>query len=564
MLRVLVKRNNLFLLALVLVLALVLRFYQLGSNPSGALVDEAHFGYLAHSLNQTGRDEHGQTFPLIFKGFGDDKLPLQVYLMMPVVKLFGLNNFSLRFWSAISGVGVVLAVYLISHQLTKNNSVALMTSLAAALTPWSLVLSRFGYESHLALLLFSFGLWALLRAVNLKSKMWWFVAVGLMAATWYGYVAYRLITFGFLLIAGLLICRHRRLGWKTIIQGWLFYLILVSPFILLGSGGSATRFTQLFGDTFYSATLEINEARTFCQTQFPRPICDLVANKPVILSRIFVNRFFSVFSSDYLVRFGEKNLDYLSVTNFGPLLYPSFFLFLVGIGQALVGLVTKRSSLRDQLLLTATFLAPLPAVLVGDPQKVRMSGLLVLILSWSALGLQLGLKFKLKKYLISLIILATVYLGMSFYIYFLGVHTQRKETAFGSHLPRLFSVLNQLDSPEKLIVTLPIYSDLVMYYAYFNQVDPQFYQDNVVLGELEASGFQHAVGLDRLRIAGIEFEEANCLALAEGKELLYVTDRITKGELVAEIKSINGVHRLVGFYQPLSDFDDQVCRRYQE
>ena len=67
------------------------------------LWDEAALGYNAYSILETGRDEYGQILPIIFKSFGDYKPGFYVYLTLPFIKVFGLNELSVRLPSIILG-----------------------------------------------------------------------------------------------------------------------------------------------------------------------------------------------------------------------------------------------------------------------------------------------------------------------------------------------------------------------------------------------------------------------------------------------------------------------------
>src|SRR3989304_1484349 len=102
--------GKVILLILVLVLATFLRLWRLDINPPGLTPDEAALGYNAYSILKTGRDEYGDLLPIIFKSFGDYKPGFYVYLTVPFVAVFGLNEWSVRLPSALSGV---LAIFLI-------------------------------------------------------------------------------------------------------------------------------------------------------------------------------------------------------------------------------------------------------------------------------------------------------------------------------------------------------------------------------------------------------------------------------------------------------------------
>lgn len=57
------------LLIVILLLAIVLRFYKLASFPVSLYWDEAAIGYDAFSIAKTGHDQYGKKFPLLFQSF---------------------------------------------------------------------------------------------------------------------------------------------------------------------------------------------------------------------------------------------------------------------------------------------------------------------------------------------------------------------------------------------------------------------------------------------------------------------------------------------------------------
>src|SRR5258706_2824182 len=97
-----------WIVLVILVIASLLRFWQLGSTPPSPDWDEAALGYNAYSVLKTGRDEYGTWFPLSLRSYDDYKPPLYMYLTIPPVAIFGLNVWSTRLASAIMGV---LAVF---------------------------------------------------------------------------------------------------------------------------------------------------------------------------------------------------------------------------------------------------------------------------------------------------------------------------------------------------------------------------------------------------------------------------------------------------------------------
>src|SRR5260221_14138646 len=99
--------RRLVIILLILLAALFLRLYKIDTNPPGLTPDEASLGYNAYSILKTGRDEYGTLLPVIFKSFGDYKPGLYVYLAVPAVATFGLNETAVRLPSVIAGVFTV-------------------------------------------------------------------------------------------------------------------------------------------------------------------------------------------------------------------------------------------------------------------------------------------------------------------------------------------------------------------------------------------------------------------------------------------------------------------------
>src|SRR3990167_1260706 len=109
----------------IIALAFVLRFYRLGDYPS-LNADEAAIGYNAYSLLETGKDEHGNPWPLHFQSFNDYKPGLYFYLVLPFVKFLGLNEWSVRIPNAFLGVATVYVLYLLIKELKIKNSLDIL------------------------------------------------------------------------------------------------------------------------------------------------------------------------------------------------------------------------------------------------------------------------------------------------------------------------------------------------------------------------------------------------------------------------------------------------------
>src|SRR3989304_7288957 len=116
-------KQYLFLI-FILVLAASLRLGAISRFPAGLNADEAALGYNAYSLLLTGRDEHGNLFPVNLESFADYKPALYAYLSVPLVKIFGLTEFAVRLPSAIFGILAVFLIYVFALFTTHNRQLS--------------------------------------------------------------------------------------------------------------------------------------------------------------------------------------------------------------------------------------------------------------------------------------------------------------------------------------------------------------------------------------------------------------------------------------------------------
>src|SRR5690349_16082688 len=97
------KTTILILLLLITFLGGFLRLYKNTINPPGLNGDEISMAYDAYSILKTGKDQYGKFLPLTFRSVDDYKNPVPVYLMVLPIKIFGLNDFSVRLQNVFFG-----------------------------------------------------------------------------------------------------------------------------------------------------------------------------------------------------------------------------------------------------------------------------------------------------------------------------------------------------------------------------------------------------------------------------------------------------------------------------
>ena len=194
-------------LAATLVLAAVIRLYRLAEIPNGFSPDEASYGYNGYSLLLTGKDRFGNAFPIFADNFGDLISTSYMWLMVPSIWFFGLDEFAVRLPAALVGIITVFVLYKLGEAVA-NRWVGLLAALLLAISPWHVQVSRYAERSPLLPLCFCLGLlffWRW-REQGGRKLLWSALCFGLC---FYTYASARV--FVPLFIGGTVLLYHREL-----------------------------------------------------------------------------------------------------------------------------------------------------------------------------------------------------------------------------------------------------------------------------------------------------------------------------------------------------------------
>ncbi|PIV10724.1 hypothetical protein COS50_03945 [Candidatus Roizmanbacteria bacterium CG03_land_8_20_14_0_80_35_26] len=377
------------LLFLIIVLGFFLRVYKVDTVPSGVLVDEAALGYNAYSVFKTGFDEHKIRYPLLFKSFGDYKPPAYFYSQLPFIKLFGSNNFSLRFPSVLAGTLLILVVFFLFNNLGFGFTTSLFAAALTAFSPWTIILSRFALESNLGLLFFGIGLTFTIKYLREDKILFAILAGVFFGLSWYGYIAYRMTT-GLIIFFLFFYGFYKKLKPKNlIILVGVFFITIFPLFLTVFSKSTNARFYQIGLLADKGPVMEIIESRTFCREDLPKLLCYLNSNKATVLGRILFDRYLKTFSLDYLFVGGERSSGSYGVENFGLFSFFTIPLYLLGFIALFSHKKNKFIDTLKPLIFAGLLFGAMPSSIAGLPQKVRLSPLFPFVLILIVWGFEL-------------------------------------------------------------------------------------------------------------------------------------------------------------------------------
>ena len=467
-------------------------------------------------------------YPLIFKAFGDQKLPIFTYSIIPFIKIFGLNNLAVRLPAVIIGTLTVIIVFLILKQLKFSSALGLLGSLIIATNPWFIFLSRiFSPDSAFGLFFYSLGILFALKAWHQKKKRNAFLAAFFFSISLYSYIAYRLITpltiFSFVLI----FLRTKRFINKQALILLGSFVLLILPLIYLSFSGTGTaRFKQVFSTPMIGMILEINENRYFCTNKLPRFICNINDNKLKAYVQTLGYRYLKTLSPEYLFLEGDRESKFLNVTRYGMFYYillPLYFGAILYFGNRWL---QKKLNQTEIFVLSGLLITPLSALLVNEPGKTRLSGLSVFIVIFLIYGAGFIVdnikktKHRIFFYLVSAILV--ILFTNLFLIDFLVIHLHKNEIYYQNHHTKLIKYLGK--QSKQVQIYIRGIDEAIVLHAYLNKIDPKIYQTQVKRKPTDNIGFAHASDLQNIHLTNLDLKKIYCLEKTNSQPVLYATN----------------------------------------
>lgn len=359
------------LIILAIAIAILTRFYKLGQAPAGLYIDEAGQGYSAYSILKTGKDEFGKSFPIVFRSFIDFKTPVYIYLVVPLIPIFGLTKFTVRFPSFFFSVLTIPVLYFLISELTKELKLksytkwlGVVSCILLAISPWHTLFGRTNFECNVALFFFLAGV--LLFYKSLKNPKLLIASALFFAIAIPSYHAQRIVTPLMLLV---LFIRHRKI---LLSQTHKKYLIIGS---LIGFLISLPTLSVVLTPGFLARANGLNIISQ--SRQKPAGFIDNASPliKPIINSPLFLTT--KEFASLYISYFSPRSMfvlgDYGPRSSFPEL--ATFFVWQAPFYIYGLYLFIKRKDLGELKFFTLALLliSPIPAALTRDPYSTIRS-----------------------------------------------------------------------------------------------------------------------------------------------------------------------------------------------
>jgi len=518
------KQNKYYLLLLIFLLGLILRLCKSATLPP-INADEAALGYNAYSLIQTGKDEHGNAWPIHFQSFNDYKPGGYVYLILPFVYLFGLNALSIRFVSIFLGsLSIFLIALLVKNwfgnlQEEKKEYFSLSAALMLAISPWHIHFSRGAWEVNVATFFMLLGVLLFLNATK-KPKYYFFSIIAFVISL---YIYHASLVVAPLLGLGLLFFNRSYIkrNAKVFIASLAIGIVLALPLIyslLMGGGLSRAGGVGITADM--GIINRINELRGQHQ-DIGGISAKAFHNKPLEYTMKFLSNWGKHYKGEFLFISGDE-IQRNKVPETG-LLYLVEIVFILVAGSQIAKKFKGWGFVFWWLLISPAA----AAFTFQSPHALRAQNMVIPMAIFSGFGLSQILIFakKQKNYM--------KYTLFSLIIFSLCLSVVRYLIMYYKHLPKEYPyssqygfsqmadyVVQEEHKFEKVFITTR-YDQPYILMLYYTKYPPELFQADHTLTKADEFGFSTVDAYSKYRFVEIDFYK---LARQNPDSLIIGTD----------------------------------------
>lgn len=539
-------KTNKFFIIFILIIAFLIRFINLGDTPA-INPDEAALGYNAYSLIKTGKDEHGVSWPLHFKSFGDYKPGGYVYLALPFVKVLGLTPLAVRLPNLIFSVLTIYVLYRLILLLTLDFRLSLLSAFVLTVSPWHIHFSRGAWESSVALAFITIGTYFFFKSIKEKFLLNFTIFVVFYVLSMYLYHSARIIAP--LLALSLVIFYFKNLLKKIpqifipIIIG--FILTIPVLFSFLNNGG-----TQRFGGVGLTADQgPINRANELLNNhQNLNTFVKIIHNKRILYLISWAQKYASHFEFNFLAINGDE-VPRSKSPEMGQIHLIEIPLLILGIIFLIKDQTIFKSKKFKIFIFGWLFISPLASSLTFQaPSALRALPMTIPLSILIAIGIYASILFisKTKYKKIILIILTFIYLfWVAYYLdsYFYH-YAKRYPFAWQYGFSELISYLDKNQDKYEFVYVTNKYDQPYILFLFYFKYPPELIQKEIQLTPPDQFGFSTVKYFGKYHFEKVDWGNT------PPKSLIIGSDEMMP---VEPLKIINFPNGLPGFkiYQKL-------------
>lgn len=509
-------------IVILFIIAGILRFWNLTNVPPSASLDEVSIGYNAYSILLTGKDEYGYNFPILLRAYDDWRPAIYVYLVIPFIKLLGLNIVAVRLPSVILSTLTVITTYFLvkklfgAHGLTQIKRIntkllALFASFLLAISPWHIYISRLGHEVNVGLSFVVFATTLFIYAVKEKSKRWMLILSSVFfALSFYTYQSQKIFV-PLVLICLFMVFRKNIFA----IKRQLFFslalgLLLVIPITLATMDPQALiRFKGTSAFNNGNKIYQENALKVLSYKNEGNILGQIIYNRRLVPVKIFISNYFLHFNPKFI--FLNNGLEDFKVPDFGQLYVWEFPFLVTGVIYLFIANFEKKIKVVILTWFFSAFVAP--SLTTGAPHAMRAYNVLPIPQVFVALGIIWAARYfkKTWKYLesifyfclFSIIALYSIYFYRQYFFAFPKLLSSSFQYPLAHAIP--FVLANEKSYAKIVFSNKGSLYQSYMFLLFYKKYDPFLYQAQ---GGTKSGGFAESH-----KFGKYEFKEISNLTL---------------------------------------------------
>ena len=436
---------------IILIIGMLNRIVGITDMPNALNCDEASAGYEAFSLLNYGIDRNGNHNPSFLVAWGSGQNALLTYLIIPLIKIFGLKTIAIRLPMAILGCISLVVLYLLLRKIA-NKKLALIGLAFFAICPWHIMKSRWGLESNLFPDLILIFAYLLIKGIEDKNKIIYYLSFVIAGISAYAYGTSYYFLPVFLIPLLIILVKQKKITIKQAIFSIIIVGIVSLPVILY---------------------VVINTL-TLDQINLPfLTVPKLKVNRYKELTSIFSGEFFNTSINNLMhglriLIFQYDGLPWNSIMSYGTIYLFSTFFTIIGIIDSFRK--NKKVEVKYNYLFNIWFIVSIILTCICDPNINRINIIMIPIAYYTIIGIYLIVNNR-KKVAIGIAILYTISFGL-----FMNKYLKEDCGTYGtfeSDLEEVMQYAKKLvdNSNKEIYITNEINYIFVLYYTQYDTND---------------------------------------------------------------------------------------------
>lgn len=372
---------------ILLAIGILIRLIDIDKLPNALNVDETSSGYEAYSIANYGIDRNNNFMPAFLVSWGGGQNVLLTYLIIPFIKIFGLNIFSIRLPMAILGCISLFVIFSLLNKIG-NKKIAIIGLAFFAICPWHIMKSRWGLESNLFPDLILIFIYMLIKGLE-EKKIWFYISFVIAGISAYAYGTSYFFLPVFIIPVLYILIKNKKIRVKDAIV-WITITAIVALPIILYVFINTFNLNQINLPFITIPKLEVNRYKEITS----------------IFSKDFINiSITNLIDGIKIIFFQTDNLPWNSLNNYGIIYLFSIIFTAIGIINAFIK--NKWIEIKYNFIFNVCFIISIILMIICSPNINRINIIWIPIIYYTIIGISIVIKSD-KRFLIPIAIIYSI------------------------------------------------------------------------------------------------------------------------------------------------------------